>query len=299
MNMDAGPGWELYRSFLAVCRAGSLSAAAGALTLTQPTVGRHIDALESALGIVLFTRSPQGLRPTEAAEALRPYAESLEAAAMALLRTATSHAGEVSGPVRITASEMVAIEVLPPTLARLQHAHPRLEVELVATNRVEDLLHRESDIAVRMVRPAQQVLLARRVGDIELGLFAHRQYLAGRPVPKRVEDLQAHALIGFDREDASARSLVALLGPLRRKSFSFRTDNHLASYAALRAGAGIGICQVPLARRHPELVRMLARQVAPRLEAWVTMHSDLRTSPRCRVTFDALVEDLTAYCRPE
>jgi DNA-binding transcriptional LysR family regulator len=192
---------------------------------------------------------------------------------------------------------MVAVEVLPATLVRLQRAHPRLQVELVATNRIEDLLNRESDIAVRMVRPAQQALLARRTGDIELGLFAHRGYLAGRTAPKRVLDLQAHALIGFDREDASARSLVALLGAVRRKSFSFRTDSHLASFAALRAGAGVGICQVPLARRHPELVRVLGKHVAPRLETWVTMHSDLRTSPRCRVTFDALVEDLTAYCR--
>ena len=297
MHMDAGPGWELYRSFLGVCREGSLSAAAGVLDLTQPTVGRHIDALESALGIVLFTRSPQGFRPTDAAEALRPYAESLEAAAMALLRTATGHATDVSGPVRITASEMVATEVLPPMLVRLQRAHPRLQVELVATNRVEDLLNREADIAVRMVRPAQQALVARRAGDIELGLFAHREYLAGRPVPKRVEDLQGHALIGFDREDASARSLMHLLGPVRRKSFTYRTDSHLAGYAALRAGAGIGICQVPLAHRHPDLARLLPRQVAPKMETWVTMHSDLRTSPRCRVTFDALVEDLAAYCR--
>jgi hypothetical protein len=179
----------------------------------------------------------------------------------------------------------------------LQRAHPRLEVELVATNRVEDLLNRESDIAVRMVRPAQQALVARRVGDIELGLFAHRSYLGLEPAPKRVEDLQAHALIGFDREDASARALIALLGAVRRKSFAFRTDSHLANFAALRAGAGIGISQVPLARRHPDLVRVLARQVAPRLETWVTMHADLRTSPRCRVTFDALVADLTAYCR--
>ena len=156
------PGWELYRTFLAVVREGSLSGAARALGLTQPTAGRHVDALERALGFSLFIRTQQGLSPTEAALSLRPFAESLEATSAALLRAASSQGEGVRGTVRITASDVVAVEVLPPILADLHAAYPELTIELVPSNRMEDLLRREADIAVRMQRPSQGVLVARR-----------------------------------------------------------------------------------------------------------------------------------------
>lgn len=134
------PGWELYRTFLAVVREGSLSGAARALGLTQPTAGRHVDALEQALGLSLFIRTQQGLSPTEAALSLRPFAESLESTSAALLRAASSQGEGVRGTVRITASEVVAVEVLPPILADLHAAYPELTIELVPSNRLEDLL---------------------------------------------------------------------------------------------------------------------------------------------------------------
>src|SRR5262249_36927421 len=128
------PDWSLYRSFLCVLRSGSLSAGAREEGLTQPTVGRHIDALEKALGVSLFIRSRHGLAPTDAALELRPYAESLEATAAALVRAAVGRAG-TRGTVRVTASEVVGAEVLPPILARLHEAHPGLAIELVLSNR--------------------------------------------------------------------------------------------------------------------------------------------------------------------
>ena len=154
------PSWELYRSFLAVLREGSLSGAARALELTQPTIGRHIDALERSLRASLFTRAQNGLSPTDAALELQPYAESMEASSRALLRAVASSRDEIRGTVRITASEIIGAEVLPPILADLQRDHPQLVVELVLSNRTEDLLRREADIAVRMVRPQQQALAA-------------------------------------------------------------------------------------------------------------------------------------------
>ena len=136
-------GWELYRSYLGVVQEGSLSGAARALGVTQPTVGRHIAALEQALGLVLFTRSQQGLLPTEAALALRPYAQAMGHTAAALVRAADSHGGGVRGTVRVTASEVIGVEVLPPILAQLQAEHPALTVELVLSNRVQDLLQHD------------------------------------------------------------------------------------------------------------------------------------------------------------
>src|SRR5215469_12630171 len=237
------PDWDLYRSLLAVLRTGSLSAAARAIGLTQPTVGRHIDALEQALEVPLFTRSQHGLIATEAALELRSHAETLEATAAALLRTASGRGGS-GGTVRITASEIIGAEVLPPILADLRDAHPELVVELVLSNQTQDLLHREADIAVRMVRPTQQALLVRHVGDITLGLYAHRRYVDRHGVPATIADLADHAVIGFDQENAFIRSMRARGFALERKMFALRTDSDLAQLAAIRAGFGIGACRV-------------------------------------------------------
>ena len=292
---SANPDWSLYRSFLSVLRTGSLSAAAREEGLTQPTVGRHVDALEKVLGVPLFTRSQHGLTPTEAALELQPYAESLEATAAALVRAAVGRAG-TRGTVRITASEVVGAEVLPAILTQVHELHPEITIELVLSNRTEDLLQREADIAVRMVRPTQQALLARHVGDVELGLHARRDYLERRGVPTSLDDLRKHTLIGFDRENAFIRSVRAGGLPIERGMFALRSDSDLAQLAALRAGFGIGVCQVGLARRSADLVRVMAKSFLFKLEVWIVMHSDLRSSARCRVAADALAAGLTAYC---
>jgi len=288
------PDWQWYRSFLAVLDHGSLSAAARALNLTQPTLGRHIDALEASLGLKLFTRSFDGFAPTDAALALRPYAAGLKDTAAALLRAASSQGQGVRGTVRITASEVVGVEVLPPVLASLRQSHPELVVELVVSNEVGDLLRREADIAVRMVQPTQGALIARRVGSIELGMHGRADYLARCGTPRSMDELLRHSLIGFDREDARIRRMTADLGPFDRSIFAFRADSDLAQLAAIRAGFGLGVCQVGLARRDG-LVRVLPRLFSFRLDTWVAMHADLRDSPRCAVTFAALVQGLLLY----
>ena len=296
--MTSNIGWELYRSFLGVLREGSLSGAARALGITQPTAGRHVAALEEALGVVLFTRSQVGLLPTEVALALRTHAEAMESTAASLQRAATSQGEGVRGVVRISASEVIGVEVLPPIVARLREAHPALKVELVLTNRVQDLLRREADIAVRMVRPKQEQLVARHVGQIELGFHARKDYLARHGTPRKMEDMAAHAFIGYDQPSSFVRNAGKALPAFGREAFSLRTDSDLAQLALIRAGAGIGICQVGLARRDDALVRLVPRAFAMKLETWVTMHEDLRNSPRCRATFDALVDGLQEYIGP-
>ena len=199
-------GWELYRSYLGVLREGSLSGAARALGVTQPTVGRHIAALEQALGLVLFTRSQQGLLPTEAALALRSYAEAMGHSAAALVRAADSQGDGVRGTVRVSASEVMGVEVLPPLLAQLQAEHPALTVALVLSNRVHDLLQREADIAIRMTEPRQDARVARRVGTIPLGLYAHPSFIAAHGTPATLAELAHHRLIGFDAETPFLRA---------------------------------------------------------------------------------------------
>jgi len=290
------PGWELYPSFLAVMRQGSLSAAARRLVLTQPTLGRHIEALERSLGVPLFTRSRNGLAPTRAALDLLPHAEAMEAAAEALLRAASGEAEEERGTVRLTASEIMGAEVLPPMLARFGAAHPKIALELVLTNRTENLLRRDADIALRMVRPRQEALLTRRLGRVGLGLYAHRRYLAVFGMPESLEALDRHRVIGFDRDPISWESVGAPIA-LTPERFAFRSDSDLAQLAALRAGVGIGGCQHRIAARDRALVPVLPRAISFALDMWLVMHEDLRASRRVRLLFDHLVPELQRYAR--
>ena len=292
--MNGPPSWDLYRSFEAVLRTGSLSGAARMLGLTQPSIARHIDALEQAIGRDLFVRSQRGLTPTAAALELRPYAELLATTSAALLRTAEGSAGEIAGTVRISASEVVSAEHLPAILSRLRQKHPALAFEISASNSVDDLLQRQADIAVRMVQPIQKSLIARKVAPIPLGLHAQADYLARRGTPITLQDLADHDLIGFDTETPAIRAFAEQFPAFNRTSFALRIDSDVAQLAAIRAGFGIGICQVPIAARAPGLVRVLAADFAVDLDVWIVIHEDLRTSPRCRIVFDALVEEFSA-----
>lgn len=290
MNID--PDWALYRTLLAVLDEGSLSGAARRLALTQPTVARHIDALEATLSADLFVRSQRGLDPTDLARALRPHAEVMATAAATLLRTASGAPGKVEGTVRISASEVIGIEYMPPILARLRREHPSLVVELALTDRVDDLLGRAVDIAVRMTDPTQGALLARRLPPVELGFHAHADYLARVGEPATLADLGRYDVIGFDAETPALRAMAARLAPLDRQGFALRTDSNLAQFAAIRAGFGIGICHVALAGCDPALVRVLPEVIMP-LPLWIVMHEDLKTSARYRVVFDALFDGLS------
>jgi DNA-binding transcriptional LysR family regulator len=294
--MSQDPDWGLYCSFLAVLETGSLSAAARMLDLTQPTLARHVDTLEATLGCQLFLRSPHGLAATDAAEALRPHAVTMAATAAALRRTASGIGATPRGVVRITASDVVGIEVLPPILAGLRACHPGIAVELALTDAVEDLLRRDADIAVRMVAPQQDALVARKIGDIPLGLFGHPDYLARKGVPTTVADLERHDVIGYDTETPALRALAARMPAFRRDDFALRTDSNVAQLAAIRAGFGLGGAQVPLGARYG-LTRVLPDAVDLALHVWLVVHEDLKASPRCRVVFDALAEGLTGYIR--
>ncbi len=293
--MARAPDWDLYQSLHAVLRDGSLSAAARTLGLSQPTVGRHIEQLEQALGLPLFTRSPQGLKPTDFAARLGPYLAAMGSAADAALREASGEVDQVAGVIRITASEVIGAEVLPAILAEFHETYPQVVIELVLSNQNEDLLRREADLAVRMVRPTQGALVAKRIGQIGLGLHAHRRYLQAHGEPVSLEALAQGSIIGFDKDTAFTRSLQASGVDLRRDRFALRSDSDLAQLAAIRAGFGVGVCQYGLARRDPNLVAILPQALSFQLETWVVMHEDLKNSRRMRLMFDHLVERMGDY----
>ena len=295
--MANAPDWDLWRSFLAVVEAGSLSGAARILNIAQPTVGRHIEALETALGGArLFTRSPGGLRPTQAAQALAPHAKAMAVAADTLVRAASGDAETVAGVVRLTASEVAAAEILPPILTEFRETWPKVDIELVASNRLEDLLHRDVDIAVRMARPTQEALFARKVGTLRVSFHAHRAYLQKHGEPRSIEELRGHTLIGYDRVFSVASAASEALGfEVTSDLFALRTDSETTQLAYLRAGYGIGGCQRQIGARDPNLVPILTSQFGFDMEVWVVMHEDLKTDRRMRLLFDHLVAGLKAY----
>ena len=293
---SAALSWDLLGAFLAVMRTGSLSGASRTLGVAQPTVRRQIETLEGVLGTVLFTRSQTGLTATEAAKATLTYAESMASVAEALVRSVSAPADGDHGTVRVTCSEVMGVAVLPSMFADLRSAHPRLQIELSASNANEDLLRRDADVAVRMAQPTQGALVAKRVGTVKLGVFAAESYLADHAVPRSVADLVGHALVGKDRDTTFLAALAAAGLSLKRKDFALRTDNDAAYIAALRAGVGIGILQVPLAVGPPRLRRLLPK-VSFDLPIWVVTHEDLRASRRVSIVFDHLVASLTKYIR--
>jgi DNA-binding transcriptional LysR family regulator len=276
-------------------RHGSLSGAARALDSSAATVGRNLESLETTVGRALFTRSQVGLEPTPDALALLPHAEAMAAAALALERHASAGVGEARGPVRITASEIVGAEILPSLLTELNGYHPEIVIELALNNRTEDLLRRDADIAVRMVRPTQTALVARLVGSVDIGLYAHRSYLSRRGTPLTLSQMTQHALIGFDR-DPFAAQLAARSGiTLERDMFALRSDNDLAQLAAIRAGYGIGGCQRQIAERDSELVAVLPNAVRMRLEMWLVMHPGQRQVARVRAVYEYLANRLAEH----
>jgi DNA-binding transcriptional LysR family regulator len=292
-----GPNdWDLFQSLHAVLEAGSLSAAARLRGLTQPTLGRHIETLEQRLGSPLFLRSPRGLQPTDLARELKPHLHDMAAAASAAVRDASGAANSLAGSIRITASEMVGAEVLPPILTTFREAHPGICIELMMSNIVDDLSRREADIAVRMAPPTQNALVAKKVGEVELGFYAAPDYLERHGAPVGMEELKAHTIVGFDGPARSIRDLAGMNVPVNRDIFDFRSDSDLAQLAVVRAGYGIGVCQPTIAMRYG-LVRVLANVNVFTLGVWIVMHENLRASRRMRLMFDHLVDGVTHYIR--
>ncbi len=282
--------WALVRSFLAVLDAGSLMGAARRLNAQQPTLSRHVAELEAQLGTPLFERTGRGVTPTAAALAIADAARQMEAGALTLSRSLATARNAETGTVRITTSEVAATWLLPPLIAQLQAQEPGIAVELVASNQLTNLLRREADIAVRMVRPAQASLVARKLGDIPIVAAAHRDYLARFGTPKRPEELAGHRLIGFDRDEGILKGFAQMGMPLTREHFALRTDAQIAYGQLVAAGAGIGFVAQYNLRHWPGVVALLPQLAIPALPCWLAVHREIRASRLVRRVYDFLAE---------
>ena len=286
--------WALVKSFLAVLDAGSLMGAARRLGAQQPTLSRHVAELEAQLGTPLFERTGRGVVPTLAALAVADAARQMEEGALALQRALAAQRSVDTGTVRIAASQVAAAWLLPPVIKALQAEMPGIAIELVASNQITNLLRREADIAVRMLRPAQSSLIARKLGEVPICAAAHASYLARFGTPRKPQDLLQHRLIGYDRDDTIERGFATLGLPLTRSHFVLRTDDQVAYGRLVASAAGIGFIAHYNVRHLPGVVALLPQLAIPPLQCWLAVHREIRSNRVIRRAYDFLVAAIPA-----
>lgn len=268
---------------------GSLSGAARALGRSQPTIRRQVIDLEAELDAALFTRSENGLRPTQLARDLLPIARNVISEAGALVRAA-SGSGGVTGRVRITCSRVFAAWVVPDIVAGILARYPKLDVEIAAQDGVENLVRGEADVAIRLARPEQDAVVCRQVAPRVVGLFALGLEM---PAPPGGDTITAHlAATPFVWEDREGMLMagIAAAGLPPPARVRVRADDPTVQIAHIRAGAGAGLCQTAVAQGLG--LRRLAPDWSLHLPVWVAMHEDQAKVPRVRAVFDALISDL-------
>jgi DNA-binding transcriptional LysR family regulator len=284
--------WALVKSFVAVLDAGSLLGAARKLKAQQPTLSRHIAELEAQLRVPLFERTGRGVMPTVAGLAIADAARQMEEGAGTLMRALAQSAQATTGSVRITTSTVAASYLLPPVLAALQQAEPGITIELVASNDLTNLLRREADIAVRMVRPAQGSLVARKLADIPIVACAHKSYLKRAGTPHQPADLLSHrhTLLGYDKDPLILRAAAQMGLPLTREHFALRTDDQVAYGRLIAAGAGIGFAAGYNLRSWRGVVPLLPMLQIPPLPCWLAVHREIRGSAVVRRVYEFLAQ---------
>jgi DNA-binding transcriptional LysR family regulator len=284
--------WNRARAFLVTAEEGSLSAAARALGMAQPTLGRQVDALEEELGVILFERVGRGFTLTPSGLDLLEHVRAMGTAANLVSLSAAGNAQSIEGVVRITASEAHAAILLPPILATLRASHPGIHVEIVASSVTSDLRRREADIAIRNYQPTEPDLIAKKVRDIPARLYATPALIEQIGNPKLPYDLRDADFINIDSTGVYLKGLNALGLNLTERNFPILSENYLVMWELVKRGLGIGIQDGVIGDKEP-----LVRRVLPDLEPlifsmWLVTHREVNTSRRIRVVFDLLAEEL-------
>lgn len=288
----SGLDWSLVQVYLAVAESGSLSAASRTLGVAQPTIGRQIRALEEQLGLELFQRHDKGLTLTNPGRALLAPAQAMRLAASHMELQAVGSGREAGGTVRIAASVVVSTYHLPAIVASLRLEHPQITIEIVPGDESSNLLFREADVALRMYRPTQLELVTQHLGDFRLGAFAARSYVERRGIPKQLEEIVEHDVIGFDRHSVMLEAFQERGYPVDREWFKVRVDDQAVYWELVRAGCGIGFGQCTVGRRDPDLVEIPIDFGLPLLPVWLTAHEAVRRTPRVEAVWDKLACEL-------
>jgi DNA-binding transcriptional LysR family regulator len=285
--------WNRARAFLVTAEEGSLSAAARALDMTQPTLGRQVSALEEELGVSLFERVGRGLNLTPSGLDLLEHVQAMGQAATRLSLAANGHSQEIAGKVCISASEIHAAYLLPSIVNKLRKEQPGIIIEIVSSNNPSDLLRREADIAIRSFRPTEAELISKKITDVEAPLFAAKTYLNKLGIPKTIDDLKNAEFVTIGDVDTFMKGLKQFGVELTEKNFPVQTGSHIVHWELVKQGLGIGIVPMDIGDAEPLVERVLPDLKLMSFPIWLTSHRELRTNKRIRLVFDFLAEELT------
>jgi DNA-binding transcriptional LysR family regulator len=284
--------WNRARAFLVTADEGSLSAAARALGMAQPTLGRQVTALEEELGVLLFERTARGLTLTATGLELLDHVRAMGDAATRVSLSATGQSEQIAGTISISASEVYAAYLLPPLLTKLRQLHPDIEIEVVASNTASDLRRREADIAIRNFRPTDPDLIAKKIRDVPARLYATPGYLDKIGHPTDPADLSRADFINIDRSGSFLKGLNAMGLSLTEQNFPILVENYLVMWEFVRAGLGIGVLDGHIGDADAAVRRVLPDLPPLMFPIWLVAHRELTTSRRIRVVFDLLIKEL-------
>ncbi len=284
--------WNRARAFLVTAEEGSLSAAARALGMAQPTLGRQVKALEDELGIALFERAGQGLTLTPGGLELLEHVRAMGDAANAVSLSASGQSQAIEGTICITASETYAAILLPPIIAKLRVMEPGINIEIAVSNIATDLRRREADIAIRNFRPTEPDLIAKKIRDVPARLYATPDYLEKIGNPKSLQDLARADFISIDGSGLFLKGLNSLGLNLTKNNFPILTENYLVMWEMVKHGLGIGILDGNIGDDEPLVQRVIADMEPLMFPIWLVAHRELITSRRIRMVFDLLASEL-------
>jgi DNA-binding transcriptional LysR family regulator len=253
-----------------------------------------VAAIESELGIELFSRTGRGLSLTPAGLQLVEHARAMAESALRFSRVAAGHSSLLDGPICISAGEVVAAHWLPPIVSQIRALHPGIQIQIVATNAVSDLSGREADIALRSFRPTQSDLVARKVREDRAYLYASPAYLESLGNPQTLEQLSRAEFVAFDETDVFMNGLNAMGLTLTPKSFPWVSANQQVQWALVTQGSGIGVMMESIGDADARVVRVMPERIAFPVALWLTSHREVRTSHRVRTVFDLLASSLAA-----
>lgn len=287
--------WNHARAFLVTAEEGTLSAAAKALGMTQPTLSRQVAALEAELGITLFERVGQRLVLTDSGAELLEHARSMSLAAELFSLVATGQSQQIEGSVTVSVGELDAVFRLPKIIAKLRREEPGIDIEVIVTNEPSDLKRREADIAIRNFRPTQNDLIAKKLGDENIWLYGTQDYLKQMPKFTDISELSKIQIIGFDRSNSVSEVLNKQGWQLAKHNFQVVTSFQPLQLELCKEGLGVIFFPEDLGDKDPNLLRAF-EHIGPALQlpVWLVCHQELRTSPRVRRVFDFIADELSS-----
>jgi len=284
--------WNRARAFLVTAEEGSLSAAARALGMAQPTLGRQVSALELELGVALFERVGRGLTLTPSGLELMDHVRAMGEAASRMSLSASGKAQAIEGTVSISASEVDAAFRMPEIVRLVRETAPGIDIEIVATNAESDLRRREADIAIRNYRPTQPNLVARKIRDIHGRIYATADYLDGIGNPLTPEGFSEADFIGFNRSGEFIAAMTRFGLTLTQKNFPVVSESHLVQWCHVRQGLGVGIMAADIGDVEPDVVQVLPDLDPIVVPVWLVTHREVHTSRRVRLVFDLMAKEL-------